>query len=248
METSIIIRTKNEEKWVGEVLKKLSEQTYKDFEIIVVDSGSTDKTLEIVKNYPVRLFHIKPEEFTYPYALNFGCRQAQAEKYFVFLSAHSVPISDTWLEDGISGFSLDEKISGVYGNVRALPDASIWEKLYFNSFWDSTFNFFKRRNIVKKGGMGVLGFTNAIIRRDLWEKYNLNEDYGMGGEDGEWCGYWMDKGYMALRDRRFSVFHSHGLGLKGLLEQQKHWISLSNPQPYKPLEYRNNREKGAKKT
>ena len=99
-ETSIIIRTKNEEKWLGECLKKLREQTYSDFEIIVVDSGSTDWTLEIAKKSDARIVQIKPEEFSYPFALNVGCRHATATEYFVILSGHSLPISRTWLEDG----------------------------------------------------------------------------------------------------------------------------------------------------
>lgn len=239
METSIIIRTKNEEKWVGEVLKRLNEQTYQDFEIIIIDSGSTDQTLEIVKNFNVRLFEIKPEEFSYPYALNFGCRQACAEKYFVFLSAHSLPISKTWLEDGISSFSLRENVMGVYGNVRALPDATIWEKIYFNGFWDNVFNFFQRRTIFKKSGMGILGFTNAIIKKDLWEKHNMDENYGGGGEDGEWANYWIKKGFVAVRDRRFSVYHSHGLGFIGLIKQYKHWKECSKPSTFQKLDYRN---------
>jgi rhamnosyltransferase len=238
METSIIIRTKNEEKWVGEVLEKIFTQTYRDFEVIIVDSGSTDMTLDIIKKFPVRLFEIKPEDFSYPYALNFGCRQSKAEKHFVFLSAHSLPISKTWLGDGISGFSLEENIMGVYGNVRALPDATIWEKLYFNSFWDNIFNLFKRRTIFKKSKMGVLGFTNAIIRKDLWEMHNLNENYGGGGEDGEWCDYWMKKGFVAMRDRYFSVYHSHGLGLVGLARQWKHWKSTRKPFPFEKQDYR----------
>lgn len=238
METSIIIRTKNEERWIGEVLQRLGEQTYQDFEIIIVDSGSTDETLEIVKKYPVKLLQIKPEEFSYPFALNFGCRNAQASKYFVFLSAHSLPISRAWLADGISSFSVREKIMGVYGNVRALPDATIWEKMYFNSFWDNVFNFFQRRTIFKKAGMGILGFTNAIIRRDLWEKYNLNERYGGGGEDGEWCRYWIKMGYVAVRDRSFSVYHSHHLGLIGLIRQWEHWRSINKPGKFKKLGYR----------
>jgi len=48
-ETAIIIRTKNEEKWVGECLRRLRRQTYRNFEIVAVDSGSMDRTLEIVK-------------------------------------------------------------------------------------------------------------------------------------------------------------------------------------------------------
>lgn len=50
-EISIIIRTKNEEKWIGENLKRLANQTYKNFEIIIVDSGSTDETLNIINNF-----------------------------------------------------------------------------------------------------------------------------------------------------------------------------------------------------
>ena len=83
METSIIIRTKNEEKWIGKVLEVLMQQSYKDFEIIVVDSGSTDRTLEIVKKYPIKLIEIPQKDFTYPYALNVGCKSANAAtKYF----------------------------------------------------------------------------------------------------------------------------------------------------------------------
>ena len=48
IETSIIIRTKNEERWIGKVLERLVSQTYQDFEIIIVDDGSTDTTEEIV--------------------------------------------------------------------------------------------------------------------------------------------------------------------------------------------------------
>jgi rhamnosyltransferase len=232
METSIIIRTKNEEKWISTVLEKLYRQTYNDFEIIVVDSGSIDRTLEIVSKYPVNLFQIKPEEFSYPYALNFGCRNAKAEKYFVFLSAHSLPISETWLQDGIDNFE-NETIAGVYCNVTALPDATIWEKLIFNNFWHK-----KEKIIVGSARMGVLGFTNAIIRRSLWEQRSLNEEYGKGGEDGEWAGYWMNKGYGIICDPRFAVYHSHGLGLIGLARQWYHWWDTATPGPYKKLNYR----------
>lgn len=230
-ETSIIIRTKNEEKWIGECLKRLTDQTYKNFEILIIDDGSDDKTLEIVKNFNVRLFKIKPEEFSYPFALNYGCRQASADKYFAILSGHSLPISNTWLEDGISSF-LDESIMGVYGCVWASPDGSFWEKIIWNKWRCKLNHLFKRRFIVKQNRMGVLGFTNAIIRKDLWEKHNFDENYGLGGEDGEWAGYWFLKGYKAVKDIKFSVYHSHGLNRKQLVEQWEYWKSLSKPQPF----------------
>ena len=46
---SIIIRTKNEERWITQLLKSIFNQDYKDFEIIIVDNKSTDLTLEKAK-------------------------------------------------------------------------------------------------------------------------------------------------------------------------------------------------------
>lgn len=236
-ETSIIIRTKNEEKWLGECLRRLQSQTYQDFEIIIVDSGSTDRTLETAENFSVRIVPIKPEDFSYPYALNYGCREAFAEKYFVFLSAHSLPISTKWLEDGLSNFKND-KVMGACGFVWALPDGSRIEKFIQNKFISRLGNSFRRRRILKNNKAG-LHFTNTIINKDLWDEYNFNESYGLGGEDVEWTEYWIKRGYVAVKDIKFSVYHSHGLGLKNYLKQQKYWKSLYRPQPYRPLEFRN---------
>ncbi len=242
METSIIIRTKNEEKWIGENLKRLSEQTYNNFEIIVVDSGSTDKTLETVESFKnvldIKIFKIKPDDFSYPFALNFGVAQSRAEKYIVLLSGHSLPSSPRWLESGLSNFK-SENIMGVYGFVWALPDGSLLEKLIFNKYLCKFRNTLKKQLVVKKSAMGVMGFTNAIIRKDLWEKRKFNEAYGLGGEDQEWTAYWLSKGYCAIRDIRFSVYHSHGLGLKGLIRQFQYWKSLEKSQPFKFPEFRN---------
>ncbi|HBR79898.1 MAG TPA: hypothetical protein DEA46_05715 [Candidatus Moranbacteria bacterium] len=214
--------------------RKFLRRLIEDFEVIVVDSGSTDKTLGIAEKFPVKIIKIKPEEFSYPYALNLGCKNSVAEKYFVFLSAHSIVTSSTWLEDGINDFENDN-VAGVYGNVVALPDATIWEKILFNIIWQK-----KEKVLIKKSKMGVLGFTNAIIRRDLWEKRNLNEEYGKGGEDGEWAKYWLEKGYKIVCDPKVSVCHSHGLGFWGLVRQWIHWRDTATPGPYKQLKYRKN--------
>lgn len=235
-ETAIIIRTKNEEKWIGECLRRLARQTYRDFEIVVVDSGSTDRTLQIVGQSDTRLFRIPPKDFSYPYALNYGCERARATKYLVMLSAHSLPMSDTWLADGIAGFSHD-RVMGVYGGIFALPDASIWEKILWGR-WRAGLRSGKT-TVVEKDSMGVLGFTNAIICEDLWQAHHFDEAYGAGGEDGAWARYWFARGYVAVRDTKFSVYHSHGLGLRALRAQWKYWASLGEPRPYETLEFRN---------
>jgi len=77
MTISIIIRAFNEEKSIGRLLFGISQQTLSDVEVILVDSGSTDSTLAIASQYPVRIEHIDPQEFTFGRSLNRGhcCRQ-----------------------------------------------------------------------------------------------------------------------------------------------------------------------------
>ena len=53
IETSIIIRTKNEERWINSCFSSIFSQSYKEFEIIVVDNNSTDKTIQKIKNFKV---------------------------------------------------------------------------------------------------------------------------------------------------------------------------------------------------
>jgi hypothetical protein len=196
-----------------------------------------DRTIEIIQKFPVHLVIIRPEEFSYPHALNIGCDNARARRFFVFLSGHSLPSSRTWLRDGLSHFS-DPNVMGVYGFVWALPDGSIWEKLLFNKFYSWIRHGLRRTIRIEHDAIGVLGFTNAVIRRDLWDRHRFDEAYGLGGEDGEWARFWFARGFIAVRDFSFSVYHSHGLGFKALRKQWEYWASLGKPQPFTYPEFR----------
>ena len=59
--TSIIIRTKNEEKWIDVCLQKIFSQKKVFFEVIVVDNYSNDKTVDKAKKYPVKIIKIKKQ-------------------------------------------------------------------------------------------------------------------------------------------------------------------------------------------
>ena len=97
---SVVIRTLNEEKHLPELLESIRKQfsAYFDFEIVIVDSGSTDNTLDIAKSYSARITPIKKENFSFGRSLNIGCEFANG-KYLVFVSGHCIPASDRWVHD-----------------------------------------------------------------------------------------------------------------------------------------------------
>lgn len=209
---SFVIRTKNEGKFIGKVLSLLQQQTFKNFEIIIVDSGSTDKTLEIIKHFPVRLVTLKPSDFNFSYALNLGISKAKGE-YIAIISGHSIPISDTWLADAIKIFK-DKKIAAVSGFYTSNPLGYYSRQLGLISLIR-----FKEREDFSPW----ITNTNAIIRKDLWQKYHFDEKLS-GCEDYDWGKEMLSRGYNVVKYKPFSIFHSHLLlGRPGYYEMLPKW-------------------------
>ncbi len=103
---SIIIRAYNEEKHIGKLLAGIREQSLKNIQIILVNSGSTDRTIEIANQFDVQVVHIAPQEFSFGRSLNTGISHATAD-ILVFASAHVYPVYPDWLEHLIAPFSED---------------------------------------------------------------------------------------------------------------------------------------------
>ena len=110
---SIIIRTYNEEKRIGEVLEAISKQNYKNYEIIIVDSESTDNTVNICKKYNTKIITIKKESFNYSYASNIGAENATGD-ILCYISGHSIPVNDDYLLKANIDFN-NSVVDGVYG-------------------------------------------------------------------------------------------------------------------------------------
>jgi glycosyltransferase involved in cell wall biosynthesis len=95
---SIMVRCYNERDHIGKLLHGIFKQTHEDFEVILVDPGSTDGTLEAAQQYPIEdVLHISPEKFSFRRALNYGCEAAPGE-YCIFIDAHCYPKRVDWLE------------------------------------------------------------------------------------------------------------------------------------------------------
>ena len=119
MLTSIIIRTFNEQQYLDELLSKITEQESKlsDIEVVIVDSGSTDRTLEIAEKHECRITHIPKKEFTFGRSLNIGCEFSRGD-IFVFVSGHCIPANRIWLDELIKPI-IDGKASYTYGRQEA---------------------------------------------------------------------------------------------------------------------------------
>ena len=92
---SIIIPNYNKEEYVRETLESIFNQTYKNFEVIVVDDGSTDKSIEIIKEFDIKLFHTNRKRAGG--ARNVGIDNATGD-YIIFLDSDDYFTNNTVLE------------------------------------------------------------------------------------------------------------------------------------------------------
>ena len=120
---SILVLTKNGMPDIRNCLKAVYDQcTTNPFEVIVVDSGSTDETLEVAKAFHVQLEQVPPATFHHARTRNFAADLASGE-ILVFLSQDAIPSSDRWLDAMVANFA-DPSVGAVYGRQLPRPDSS----------------------------------------------------------------------------------------------------------------------------
>ena len=202
-EASIIIRTLNEGKHLEKLLIAITEQTYTDWEMILVDSGSTDNTVQIAQKYTDNIYHMRKEDFTFGKSLNIGCDKATG-KYLVFVSAHIYPLSNTWLSNLIKPLE-DPQVGMVYGSQRVGPENSIAEERSLLA------NFINTSQIMIDEPAGHNG--NSAIRRNLWAKYHFDERL-TGLEDMAWAKLIQRDGFRVYYSAGARIVHIHEESLK----------------------------------
>ena len=237
---SVVIRTRDIERHLYELLDRLRSQTLRPSEIIIVDNFSTRKTLNemilFLKASKAKLFGdgvqmkvvpISDDEFSYAYSANIGVWASQFDLVCI-TNGHCLPISDRWLENGISHFN-NQTVAGVAGYTTPHRYGTIWEKIAFDFCW--------RRPMEQTGAYlrdTFFSTTNCIIRRSLWEEYpfderlpDLIENAGkFGGEDYDWALEMLARGYRLVVEPRFDVYHSHGEPLRKLVSKYLIWRKI----------------------
>lgn len=196
---SIIIRCYNERDHIGKLLHGIFEQTTDDFEVILVDSGSTDGTLEVARQYPIKeVVHIPPEKFSFGRSLNYGCEAASGE-FCVFISAHCYPKRVDWLEKLLEKFD-DEDIAMVYGKQRGGGPTKFSERRIFRRWFPE--------NDIDYQLTPFANNANAAIRRELWEEFPYDEQL-TGLEDLDWGKRVKSAGYEISYASEAEIIHIH---------------------------------------
>ncbi|MCB1153611.1 methyltransferase domain-containing protein [bacterium] len=197
---AVVIRAKNEARMIGETLKRVFAQHFDDFEVIVVDSGSTDGTLDLVRATDAKLVEIKPEDFTYGRALNVGVAATNAP-IVAFISAHAWPMDKDWLANLVAPFA-DDQVAAVTG--KPLPHLDC--------------NPFDRRGLLRRYGTDMLYLhvgssitysnADAAIRRSDWEAEPFDETLTYS-EDIAWANARLAAGRRIVYQPYAAAYHSH---------------------------------------
>ena len=206
--TGLVIRTLNEASLLGRTLNSLESQTECNFEVIIVDSGSTDATLEIAKNYGrAKIIEIPLNDFNYGKALNVGIEALPSNVEFVaMLSAHAVPCHNDWLEQILLPMRFDRSVFGVFGRQIPLPEhlsnpivraqaIDVYPKFYGpTSYYTATNPFFSN--------------ANSAIRYRAWQKLKFDETLPYG-EDQHWAKNILTTKSLIAYQASAVVCHSH---------------------------------------
>ncbi len=212
---SVVIPTFNGERYIKEVLDSVFRQkTDFKYEVIVIDSGSKDKTVEIVKKYPVRLAQIPNREFNHGRTRNLGVKISNG-RYVAFLTQDAAPSGRYWLQRLVDAFYLDENVGAVYGPHLPRPDCDpVTRRELIDFFGSMSLDGKPEVQYIKPGAVlktedpvGFLSDVNSCLKKEIWKKIpykalDYAEDQAMGRD-------LLRAGYKKVYEPGAAVIHSH---------------------------------------
>lgn len=200
MIASIIIRTLNEARYLEDLLIMIASQktTKLDHEVVLIDSGSTDGTVEIAKKYGCRITTISKHEFSFGRSLNRGCQFADGD-ILVFISGHCIPVHRNWLQNLCQPI-IDDVASYTYGRQVGDDDSNFSERRIFAKYFPDV-------SCVPQEGY-FCNNANSAILRSAWASEHFDEEL-TGLEDMALAKVLVSKGHKVGYVSEASVFHHH---------------------------------------
>lgn len=218
VQVSILLLTKNGRGDLEKALPSLfGQRSDVPFEVIAIDSGSTDGTVDLLREYPVQLEQIPADTFHHARTRNLAASLAKGD-ILIFLSQDAIPASQDWLSAMIANFS-DSQVGAVYGRQFPKIGSSLERK-------DALDAIYGEKKVIKdpanRNGMGYRFYhfsdVNAAIRRSVWEKKRFPEELKVF-EDLGIAKLILDNGWKIVYEPEAAVFHSHSHTTVGLFKR-----------------------------
>ena len=216
-DATVVIPTKNGGELLHQVLDRIAGQvTQYTYEVICVDSGSTDNTLDIIRESGARLIQIPPEDFGHGKTRNLGAGEGSGE-FICFLTQDALPVHESWLENMLNAMKMDPQIAGGFGRHLPYPGCNFIDERDINGLFagfgekDTVYwNEDPQRYENDPGYRSVLAFfsdNNSCLRRSVWQQYPYPDvDFS---EDQIWMRQMIEKGYKKVYCPEATVYHSH---------------------------------------
>lgn len=221
MLSTIVLLIKNGEAYLAEILEAIySQRADFDFRVIAIDSGSRDRSIEIIQRYPATLVEISPTEFNHGETRNLGARLAGAESDFVvYLTQDATPYDERWLEHLIQPLRADTRVAGVFSRHIPRPGSYPAAVRQLTTRWQTG----GQSRLVKQMPDDIQEYhqnrqfytyfsnTSSAIRRHVWEEIPFRKVNF--AEDADWADRVLQAGYTIVFEPASVVIHSHDYGL-----------------------------------
>jgi rhamnosyltransferase len=224
---SVLIPVKNGGPLLGEVLDAvLAQQTPWPFEVIVVDSGSSDNSVAMARERGVRVETIPASEFGHGRTRNLLASMATGN-FLVFITQDAKPASNQWLNNMVCGCDAAPEVAGAFGPHRAHPQARHITHCELNQHFAG---FGDKLSIVRlddrarfdadpgyRQWLHFFSSNNSCIRRAVWEQLPLPEV--AFAEDQTWALRAIEAGHSKAFVPDAVVYHSHDFGVWETLQR-----------------------------
>lgn len=212
---SVIVPSYNSEKTIDKTIEALLKQNYpkKNYEIIVVDDGSTDNTERVVKKFEhVKFF--KQKHKGPAAARNLGAKISKGN-IILFTDADCIP-DKNWIKNMVEPFK-DKNVAGVSGTYKTSNKDSLLARFIG---YDIKFKheYMKKKKLIDFVGTFSAGYRKLIFKKEL----GFDTSFPMAsGEDPE-LSYRIAKNYKIIFQPSAFVWHPHPDNLIFFLKQ-KFW-------------------------
>lgn len=191
----------------------MSQTLFPQCEVIIIDSGSTDKTLEILKSYPVKVVSIEPETFNHGLTRNLGVANSSG-KYVLMTVQDAVAADNMWLQHMLDGFSAAENVAAVCGKQVVPHDkdknpAEWYRPVGMGEITSYSFSKEAFLNLSPAEKRSVCGWDDvtAMYLRDVLVQMPFRKT--SFAEDAQWAKDAYLNGYTLVYNTNATVYHYH---------------------------------------